>query len=103
MREVQRLVDRHARLLALEYSTAGWKTTLMIEERLHVISDRLLQAFTQYPSLRWLLDQREVVPTFDRRQHPDLEAAMIAFEYFEALRHPDDPRYAVYPTGPQPG
>ena len=95
VREVQRLVARHARLLALEYSPAGWKTTLMIEERLHTISDRLLLAFTPYPSLRWLLDRREVVPTLDLRQHPDLEAVTIAFDYFETLRHPDDPRRAV--------
>jgi hypothetical protein len=70
----------------------------MIEERLHAVSDRLLVAFTPYRSLRWLLDQREVVPTFDLRQHPDLEAAAIAFDYLEALRHTDAPRHAL--SGP---
>jgi hypothetical protein len=92
---VQRLIERHRKLLALEYSAAGWKTTQMIENCIHVISDRLLQASTTYPSLRWLLHHRDIEPVFDLTRYPDLEASACSFDYLESLLYPDNPRRAV--------
>ena len=101
MREVQRLIERHRKLLALDYSPAGWKTAQLLEERLHAISDRLLQASTPYASLRWLLDNRDAAPVFDLTKNPDLQAAACAFDYLESLQYPDDPRRTVCLTAPQ--
>ena len=92
VREADRLVERHRKLLALEYSRAGWKTALMVEERMHAIADRLLQACTEYPSLRVLLDRRDLLPTIDLTRYPDLAAVITLFDYLEALQHPEDPR-----------
>jgi hypothetical protein len=95
VREIPRLIERHRKLLRLEYSAAGWKAAQMIENRMHAISDQLLTASTNYPSLRWLLDHRDVEPAFDVSQHPDLEAAASAFDYLESLQSPEHPRLAV--------
>jgi hypothetical protein len=95
VREAERLVERHEKLLALEYSRAGWKTAQMVEERMHAIADRLLTASTEYPSLRALLDRRDLLPAFDLGRNPDLAAVVTIFNYFEVLRHPADPRRAA--------
>ena len=95
VREMQRLIERHRKLLALEYSPAGWKTAQMVEQRMHAISDRVLEASTQYPSLRWLLDNRDAAPVFDLTKNADLQAAAFAFDYFESIEYADDPRHAV--------
>lgn len=95
VREMQRLIERHRKLLALEYSPAGWKTAQMVEQRMHAISDRVLEASTQYPSLRWLLDNRDAAPVFDLTKNADLQAAAFAFDYFELIEYADDPRRAV--------
>lgn len=101
VREVQRLIERHRRLLALEYSPAGWKTAQMVEDRMHAISDRMLQASTPYTSLRWLLDNREAAPVFDLTKDPDLQAAARVFDYLESIQYPDDPRRTVCLAAPQ--
>jgi hypothetical protein len=103
VRELQRLIERHRKLLALEYSPAGWKTAQLVEDRMHAISDRLLAGSTNYPSLRWLLDNRDAAPVFDLTKDPDLQAAAWAFDYLEALEYPDDPRRAVCLTAPHAG
>jgi hypothetical protein len=103
VREVERLIERHRKLLALDYSPAGWKTAQMVEQRLQAISDRLLQASTPYASLRWLLDNRDALPVFDLTKDPDLRAAALAFDYLEAIEYADDPRHAVCLTSPQAG
>jgi hypothetical protein len=103
VREMQRLIERHRKLLALEYSPAGWKATQMVENRMHAISDRLLEASTSYPSLRWLLDNRDAAPVFDLTKNPDLQAAAWAFDYLEALEYADDPRRTVLLTVPHAG
>jgi hypothetical protein len=95
VREMQRLIERHRKLLALEYSPAGWKTAQMVEQRMHAISDRALQASTHYSSLRWLLDNRDAAPVFDLTKNADLQAAAFAFDYFELIEYADDPRRAV--------
>lgn len=102
VREVERLIERHRKLLALDYSPAAWKTAQMVEQRLHAISDRLLQASTPYASLRWLLDNREAAPVLDLTKDPDLQAAAASFDYLEALQYPNDPRRTVCLTAPRP-
>lgn len=101
-REVERLIERHRKLLALDYSPAGWKTAQLVEQRLHAIADRLLQASTPYASLCWLLDNRDAAPVLDLTKDPDLQAAACAFDYLEALQYPDDPRRTVCLRVPQP-
>jgi hypothetical protein len=103
VREVSRLIERHRKLLALEYSPAGWKTAQMVEQRIHAISDRVLAASTNYPSLRWLLDNREAVPVLDLTKDPALEAAAGAFDYFESVEYANAARRAVCLAAPQPG
>lgn len=102
VREVERLIERHRKLLALDYSPAGWKTAQMVEQRLHAIADRLLRASTPYASLRVLLDNREAAPVLDLTKDADLQAVASAFDYLEALQYPDDPRRTVCLTAPQP-
>jgi len=102
VRDVVRLVERHRKLLALEYSPAGWKTAQMVEQRIHAVSNRLLARSTSYPSLRWLLDHRDAVPVLDLTEDPALEAAACAFDYLESIECPDDPRRALCLTAPQP-
>ena len=102
VQEVERLIERHRKLLALDYSPAGWKTAQLLEQRLHAISDRLLQASTPYASLRWLLDNRDAAPVLDLTKNPDLQAAACAFDYLEALQYPKAPRCTVCLTAPRP-
>lgn len=94
LREVRRLIERHRQLLVREFSQAGWKTARMVEARLHAICDRILRRWTEYPSLRWLIAHREVVPSFSVERDPGLRAVAEAFEYLERLSHPEDPRKA---------
>jgi hypothetical protein len=101
-RDIERLIERHRRLLALDYSPAGWKTAQLIEQRLHAIADRLLQSSTPYASLRWLLENRDAVPVLDLTKDPDLEAVASAFDYLEALEYPHDPRRSVCLSAPRP-
>jgi aryl-alcohol dehydrogenase-like predicted oxidoreductase len=102
VRDVERLIERHRKLLALDYSPAGWKTAQMIEQRLHAIADRLLQSSTPYASLAWLLENRDAAPILDLTQEPELQAVANAFDYLEALEYPDDPRRAICLSAPGP-
>jgi hypothetical protein len=101
-RDIERLIQRHRRLLALDYSPAGWKTAQLIEQRMHAICDRLLQSSTPYASLRWLLENRDAAPVLDLTKDPGLEAVASAFDYLEALEYPNDPRRAVCLSAPRP-